>query len=117
MTDTPKDIHLSIWELLTPHERPQGFIEPTWDHEYFRAQEGWKIVGLPDTIAHRCIVDAAREVLERNQYQIHYKQRWEDEEAHWWFSCAYGPMKRDYPTRTECVYHALKWLREQEDAQ
>jgi hypothetical protein len=60
MNDTPKDIHHAIWELLTPEERPEGLL---YDSYRAMCHDEWGDQ-VPDPIAHRAIVDAAREVLD-----------------------------------------------------
>jgi hypothetical protein len=106
MNDTPKDIHHAIWELLTPEERPEGLL---YDSYRAMCHDEWGDQ-VPDPIAHRAIVDAAREVLDLAGISICPL----DPDG-WYFECPergnYG--SKDYLSRTEAIYHALKWLRGQ----
>ena len=105
MTDTPKDLHLAIWELLKPEEMPEG-IEV--NEAYCPVMWHDRHVEIAISIAHRCIVDAAREVLDVSAIVIYPKSlnRWVWDNDEW--------GSPPYPTRTEAIYHALKWLREPE---
>jgi hypothetical protein len=110
MTDTPKDIHLAIWELLTPEERRATKVRK----EEISKKRTWDDIGATRLeVAHRAIVDAAREVLDLACVEINVEKCDPD----WlWF---YGGRPHDdsdpiYFTRTEAIYHALKWLRGQE---
>ena len=104
MTDTPKDIHLAIWELLTPEE------QETTGLEYVKRGCDRPLWYCHDIIthivaAHRAIVDAAREVLDNKQLMIR-----RIETGKWWFEKSCATL---FDTRTEAIYHALKWLRGQ----
>jgi hypothetical protein len=103
------DYHLAIWELLTPEERPKG-LSVTMHREWPEDVDHWYLgdhVIIRESFAHRAILDAGREVLDGNAIVIYPKSSdrwvWDNEE--------YGSPP--YPTRTECIYHALKWLREE----
>jgi hypothetical protein len=97
------DYHLAIWELLTPEERPEVM-------EYDRALLAWYddfgSVVRP-FIAHRAILDAAMEVLLLGKVDIMAPAGNLD-----WHFLEGDNSEFGYPTRTECIYHALKWLRE-----
>lgn len=121
-TETPKDLPYAIWELLKPEERPPhglqwerhqkywyGFPEysdPDWS---MGNRGGWRI---PNEYAHRCIVDAAREVLDDAVIHVGHSL---DADQDGWEAISY-PQKVVARSidRTACIYHALKLLREQE---
>ena len=109
MTDTPKDIHLAIWELLTPEERPEGLL---YDSYRAMCHDEWGDQ-VPDPIAHRAVVDAAREVLDKNGVLLH--EIHDDMSDLWWFEGVryHKTVSAPIDGRTEAIYHALKWLRGQ----
>jgi hypothetical protein len=117
MTDTPKDLHLAIWELLTPGEKPHGLSRRTntWGCKYWGHLDG---ALSHDSIAHRAILDAAREVLDLAGIEIHPPSNIPPVSSGWYWDCDWNTgdisaMDDVFDTRTECIYHALKWLREE----
>jgi hypothetical protein len=117
MTDTPKDIHLAIWELLTPEERP-GFLYANEAYDPVLWHNGCGEELLVEN-ASRIIVDAAREVLDLD-YLMAYKCPVNKKDwcidAQWDYEDGGEEEKffsQPYPTRTEAIYRALKWLRGQ----
>jgi hypothetical protein len=105
MTDTPKDIHLAIWELLTPEERP-GFLYANEAYDPVLWHNGCGEELLVEN-ASRIIVDAAREVLDLAGGEVTHTPSW------WKARFPYDGIVVREPTRTEAIYHALKWLRGQ----
>lgn len=123
MTDTPKDLHFAIWELLAPEERPGSLYWRKWCctdgvHHFTQWWNDPKMEyedSVLDFHAHLAILDAAREVLDLAGIGINAPQH--NVSMGWWWcapSMGWAESEEDYPTRTECIYHALKWLREGE---
>jgi hypothetical protein len=112
MTDTPKDLHLAIWELLTPEERPEGLYRYKGTRGYYWS-DGWD-GGIDDPLAHRAILDAAREVLDDALVEVFRTINIASSEWLFRHEDLAGEYESPvfYHSRTECIYHALKWLRE-----
>jgi len=118
MPDTPKDLELAIWELLKHSERPNFKRVYSPEAETMLWKDMWVEELISKTSAYRCIVDAAREVLDEAKVSIDKcvtKYAYGDDTIAW-SAASYTPrwVSKLYPTRTECIYRALKWLREQE---
>jgi hypothetical protein len=111
MTDTPKDIHLAIWELLTPEEQKATgleYVKRGWDRPLWYCHD----IITHIVAAHRAIVDAAREVLDLADMGVGMPRKDKDING-WWFHTPDHIDEQEYPTRTEAIYHAIKWLRGQ----
>jgi hypothetical protein len=117
------DYHLAIWELLTPEERHESKIQFEKRRKYWycfpKASDSTGPIEfsgghtIPDFIAHRAILDAARGVCDLSRIAV--RQHEDPSDGWWWESDTDDDVGsyETYPTRTECIYHALKWMREE----
>lgn len=101
---TDEQCVLAMWELLGVCHRPEDLFcdydEESWYDEYGES--------VHDPIAHRAILDAAREVLDDAEVYI---SKSPGNLRQWIFW-----MDRIYPSdpvasRTQATYHALAWLK------
>jgi hypothetical protein len=102
------------WRLFPHYARESELV--AWVCEPLTHLQDGNFVPLTvrNSIAHRAILDAAREVLDEAGIKVcKHVIRFSDKSVNekWQFSSREHHSLR-YPTRTECIYHALKWLRE-----